>query len=145
MGGVSDTIRDEIIAKLGMPLGQLLFRYWGVPLSSKKLTYNVCRPLLEKISGRIFHWTSRLLTYAGRLALIQSIVSSLYTLWGQIFILPKKVVKEIDQRCRSFLWSGKEGITRKAVVAWEKVCQPKIQGGLNLRQILVWNKVALLK
>lgn len=86
-----------------------------------------------------------MLSYTGQLALIQSILNSLYTFWGQIFIFPKKIVREVDQWCRSFLWSGKEGITKKATVSWDRVCQPKACGGLNLRQILVWNKAALLK
>lgn len=37
------------------------------------------------------------------------------------------------------------GITRKAYVAWEKVCQPKQYRGLNLRQVLIWNKASLIK
>lgn len=45
----------------------------------------------------------------------------------------------------SFVWSRKEGLSNKSPMAWEKVCQPKSNGGLNARQVVKWNKAALIK
>ncbi|XP_075083478.1 uncharacterized protein LOC142167219 [Nicotiana tabacum] len=36
-------------------------------------------------------------------------------------------------------------ITRRALVAWNKVCTPKSTGGLNLVNLHLWNKVAIAK
>ena len=47
----------------------------------------------------------------------------LFTLWGyeefcaQIICLPKKLIKIVEDLCRSFIWPGQEGISRKASVA----------------------------
>lgn len=54
----------------------------------------------------------------------------------QVFPLPKKVLKHIESICRTFLWTGKEEVSRKAPVAWEKVCDPKSAGGLNVTALL---------
>lgn len=36
-------------------------------------------------------------------------------------------------------------ITKKALVAWDKVCLPKFAGGLNLINLHLWNKAAIVK
>lgn len=32
---------------------------------------------------------------------------------------------------------------RPGYVAWEKVCRPKNQGGLGIRDVILWNKAAI--
>ncbi|XP_058742706.1 uncharacterized protein LOC131615251 [Vicia villosa] len=63
-GGVSDTVQQKILDITGFKAGCLPFKYLGVPLVSRKLTVNMCRPLIEKIVSRINHWTAKLLSYA---------------------------------------------------------------------------------
>jgi hypothetical protein len=46
---------------------------------------------------------------------------------------------------KSFLWSGSDMRTTEAKVAWDQVCLPKKEGGLGIKRITEWNKIALLK
>ncbi|KAK6786351.1 hypothetical protein RDI58_014876 [Solanum bulbocastanum] len=46
---------------------------------------------------------------------------------------------------RSFQWIGNGKISRKALVAWDKVCQPGSIGGMNVINLQLWNNVAILK
>ncbi|XP_075104573.1 uncharacterized protein LOC142178608 [Nicotiana tabacum] len=62
-----------------------------------------------------------------------------------IFMLPKKITKLIEAICRSFLWTGNNNISKKALLAWEKVCQPRSAGGFNVMDIGLWNKAAVSK
>lgn len=63
-----------------------------------------------------------------------------------MFLILAKVLKTIDAYCRSFVWSGINILlTKKALVAWDKVCTPKSMGGLNLINIKLWNQAALIK
>ena len=57
--------------------GKLPVRYLGLPLLTKNMTVNDYLPLIEKIRKRIGSWTGRFLSYAGRLQLINSVISSL--------------------------------------------------------------------
>ncbi|KAH0689336.1 hypothetical protein KY289_016694 [Solanum tuberosum] len=41
--------------------------------------------------------------------------------------------------------SGANVITKRALVSWDKMCIPKSVGGLNLVNLKVWNKAAILK
>ena len=51
----------------------------------------------------------------------------------------------MDDVCRSFIWTGKEGLFRKAAVSWSQLVLPYSKGGLNLKDMYIWNKVATLK
>ncbi|XP_060182635.1 uncharacterized protein LOC132612466 [Lycium barbarum] len=51
----------------------------------------------------------------------------------------------IEVVCRSVLWAGNRVISKKALVSWERVCQPKAAGGLNVMNSRLWNEVAILK
>lgn len=62
-----------------------------------------------------------------------------------MFIIPAKLLKLIDHYYRSYVWSGKGFPTRKALVAWEKMCCPKSAGGLNLINLQKWNRAAVSK
>lgn len=51
--GYSTDTRRQIIAKMGIPTGQLPIKYLGIPLISKRLTFQDCTPLLEAIALKI--------------------------------------------------------------------------------------------
>lgn len=50
LSGVSEEVKERSLDVLGMSEGSLPFRYLGVPLSSKKLSYSQCRSLIDKIT-----------------------------------------------------------------------------------------------
>jgi hypothetical protein len=138
--------RDDKLAfleVLKMPEGSLPVRYLGVPLITRRLSVVDCEVLVAKIAGRIDSWLVRHLSFAGRLQLISSILFSLQIFLARVFILPKKVIRIIEQKINKFLWNGKD-TNAKAKVAWDKVCLPKSEGGLGLRKLDVWNCAAML-
>lgn len=54
-------------------------------------------------------------------------------------------MKAVEAYCRSYIWSGINVITKKALVSWERVCTPKSIGGLNLINLNLWNRAAIAK
>ncbi|XP_060200597.1 uncharacterized protein LOC132628856 [Lycium barbarum] len=112
-GGVDMITQQTVLDKLQFSKGSLPFRYLRVPLSTKRLSVMQCMPLIDKIMGRVTHWTSKLLTYAGRLQLIKTI--------------------------------GDTVASKKALIAWEKLCLPKVAGGLYILHAQTWNKAAVCK
>jgi len=99
-----------------------------------------CHTLVEKITTRISTWTTRHLSYAGRLQLINSVIFSLRTYWSSMFILPKKIIKQIEALCRNFLWSQTIDYQKAPQVTWDTICQPKVKGGLVVKNYQKWNK-----
>ncbi|KAM3308923.1 hypothetical protein P3S67_010667 [Capsicum chacoense] len=39
-------------------------------------------------------------------------------------------------------YAGGATLSKKAILAWDKVCYPKVAGGLNILDMDVWNKAA---
>ena len=131
--GINDDEKDRLQHILHIPVGSFPFKYLGVPLQARKLFYSECKPLIEKVVARIQLWTAKKLSYAGRCQLITSVLQGIQLYWSQIFLLPKKVLKEIQSILRSFLWSGSSE-SRKALVAWDDLCYKKTSGGLNFKE-----------
>ncbi|XP_048493622.1 uncharacterized protein LOC125494100 [Beta vulgaris subsp. vulgaris] len=129
----------------GFKVGQLPFTYLGVPISTSKLKAKDCQALVEKMVIRIRVWGTRHLSFAARCQLVNSVLMSIHTYWGQLFIIPKSILKEVNSICRCFLWSGTHNDTKPGAVAWEKVCRNKKDGGLGFRDTAIWNMVALSK
>ena len=129
----------------GISRGQLPFSYLGVNISPKRLSVNDCSGLIDKISSRIRGIGFRKLSYAGRVVLIRSVLSSLHCYWARIFILPKMVIQRIEAICRRFMWNGTEYGGRLALVAWEKICRPRKCGVLELHDFQCWYLAAIAK
>lgn len=101
--------------------------------------------LLDRISNRIDSWTSKNLSFAGRLQLLNSVLYGLQVYWSGIFILPKKVIKDMTQKFNRVLWNENDGNSAKAKVSWGDVCFPKKEGGLGLKCLEVWNWLSTLR
>ncbi|PHT95409.1 T-complex protein 1 subunit alpha [Capsicum annuum] len=144
-GGVKDTVKAQIQQALGYSYGDLPFKYLGVPLSTKKITLLQWQPLTKKIVVKVSSWTAKKLSYAGRVQFVRSVIFGVQAYWAQLFIIPAKVMKAIQAYCRSYIWSGVNVITKRALISWEKICLPKVVGGINLINLKLWNKAAILK
>lgn len=100
---------DIIQQETGFKVGSLPVRYFKVSLTSKKLSCKDCEPLLKKMREKIAGWFSKLLSFPGRLQLVQAVLCSMNGYWCHHFMLPKSVLKSIDSLSSSFMWSGTEG------------------------------------
>ncbi|XP_074277764.1 uncharacterized protein LOC141601388 [Silene latifolia] len=101
--------------------------------------------LVEKLISRIRSFGSKKLSYAGRLVLVNSVLTTLYNYWVNILIIPKGVLNRLNAICRSYLWDGSSELMRVPLVSWEKVCAPKTEGGLGIRDSYSWNVAAMGK
>ena len=79
----------------GFLIGTLPVRYLGVPLITTQLRAADCSSLIEKITSHIKSWTSKFLSFAGRLQLIQSVLLSIQIHWASIFSLPNRVIDQV--------------------------------------------------
>ncbi|KAL0287885.1 UNVERIFIED_CONTAM: hypothetical protein Sradi_7115000 [Sesamum radiatum] len=118
--------RDTLLAILDFQEGHLPLRYLGLPLLASRLTIADCQPILQKIDARINGWGGMMLSFAGRVQLIKSVLSALQVLLGYGIYLPKHIIKEIEKRLRNFLWRG-SGEMGYAKVSWQKVCRPSVR------------------
>jgi hypothetical protein len=82
-----------------------------------------------------------MLTPAGRLTLVKSVLTAIPIYHLITLQCPKWVFKAIDKIRRSFLWKGRKEIKGgHCVVGWTRVCRPLSVGGLGIHnlEILGW-------
>ena len=65
--------------------------------------------------------------------------------WCQMFILPLRVIHIVNSICRFFLWFDIHDSHKPGHVYWDAVCKPKKAGGLEIRNLQVWNAAAVGK
>ncbi|KAL2902227.1 hypothetical protein RDABS01_027309 [Bienertia sinuspersici] len=136
---------DLLCKASGFHKGSWPFKYLGAPICNRKISKEDCDLLIQKMTSRIRGWQSRHLSFAGRLQIVNAMLMSICTYWMQIMIIPASVIKEINRICRKFLWEGNIHGSKSGYVSWEKACKPKSKGGLGIRDLTLWNQLAVGK
>ena len=85
------------------------------------------------------------MSYAGRLQLVKVVIRSIVNFWSAAFRLFSQCIKEVEQLCSDFLWSGPNLKTTGAKVSWRDVCKEKDEGGLGIRVLKEVNTVCGLQ
>ena len=145
MAGVAEEERSRILLNFPFAEGDLPVRYLGLPLMTKVMRKQDYLPLVEKIRSKINTWTSRFLSYTGRLQMIKAVLMSIVNFLAVAFRLPGKCISEVEQLCASFLWSGPDLKSTGAKVSWKEICKLKCEGGLGIRALKEVNMVYGLK
>jgi len=101
--------------------------------------------VIEKVHIRLSRWKGRCLTMAGRVCLINSVLSSIPLFFMSLFKLPSGVAGKLIRLQRSFLWGwGAEG-RKMAWASWSHVCIPHKFGGLGVIDVRLFNLALLGK
>ncbi|CAJ2642122.1 unnamed protein product [Trifolium pratense] len=117
----------------------LLFSISGRPKAS------YFYPIADKIKTKLSAWKASLLSIAGRVQLVRSVIQSMMVYSISVYAWPIQLLKNIETWSRNFIWSGDINQKKLVTVAWKKVCTPLGEGGLGLRSLLRLNEAANLK
>lgn len=101
--------------------------------------------VIEKVERRLASWKRLYLSKGGRVTLIKSTLSNLPTYFLSLFPIPASVGARIEKLQRDFLWGGIGDEFKYHLVKWSKVCTPVSEGGLGIRNLVVFNKALLGK
>ena len=81
--------------------------------------------MVANIEARIYHWSFKWLSRAGRLTLIKSVLLAIPVYWVALTWVPKGILEKIRIICSRFLWVGSKEDLVLPWIAWEKVARPK--------------------
>lgn len=131
---------------LGCRVGSLPFRYLGLPLHIKSLRREDWVPIVRRVEARIEGWKAKLLSYGGRLTLVNSVLSNLPLFYFAIFKAPQWVLNRIEALRRSFFWKGCSKISGgSCLIGWRSICKSKKEGGLGIKEMEAMNMALLSK
>ena len=120
-------------------------KYLGVPILANKLSKIKCVALIDKITDRVHMWSTRHISYAGRLVLINNVLFGIFNYWASIFLLPTEVIEKLTQVSRNYLWNETEEFKSPPHISWKQSCLTKSKGGLGLKDFAAWNKATIAK
>ena len=136
----------ETARNMGCSHAMCPFTYLGFPLGDHMNKRSAWKPVIQKIQSRLASWKAKILSRAGRLTLIKSVLNSLPLYYMSMFKMPKAITMEIISIQRKFFWSGanneKSGCP---TIKWSDIELPKDMGGLGVGYIMHKNLTLLFK
>ena len=109
----------------------MLFR----SISKGKKKKNAFFPLIEKIRARFSGWNLNLMSQAGKIVLIQSVLMAMPVYILQAVNPPKSVICEIEGILARFFWGSTSEKRRIHWTTWRNICFPHSEQGLNILSI----------
>ena len=96
---------------------------------------------MNKLSG----WKAKFLSFAGRFVLVKLVMSAIsnYVMQGEA--LPIHLCEKLDKINRDFLWGSTREKKKLHLVGWNKIIQPKEEGGLGIQAARAKNVALLAK
>jgi hypothetical protein len=86
-----------------------------------------------------------MLSYGGRLILINSVLSSLALFMLSFYEVPKGILHKLDFYRSRFFWQGDSHKKKYRLTKWSVICRPKEQGELGILDLEKQNKGLLSK
>lgn len=106
-GGYSELQATVLGDLAGIKRGAFPTRYLGLPLSPNKISWATLQPFLERITSKLHSWTVKILSYAGKIKMVYSVIYDMVNFWSSVYVLPKRFYAKVDSLCSAFLWKNK--------------------------------------
>lgn len=136
--------RERFCDILGFHSTPYLGKYLGFPIKHTSIPHDFSF-VLERVQNRLAGWKAHLLSFAGRLVLTQSMISTIPNYVMQCSALPPKILSNIDRLSQNFLWGHSDNKKKLHLVSWKKITKSKKKGGLGLHEVKAKNTALLAK
>ncbi|KAH6818323.1 hypothetical protein C2S51_001926 [Perilla frutescens var. frutescens] len=143
--GVKKRVCRSVASSLGFTVGSFPTIYLGVPLFVGIPRVSHIRSLADKILLKFNRWNGHVLSMAGRLCLIKSVITSSAIHSMMVYAWPVSLVKKLDAAARNFLWKGDINVRSYTSVNWARTCAIVEEGGLGVSSFKEINKSLLMK
>jgi hypothetical protein len=124
--GEAKEIENHYTNLFGCGLGQYPFRYLGIPMHHKKISNVDWKVIEEKFEKKLSCWKGKLLSYGGRLVLINSVLSSLAMFMLSFYEVPKEVLHKLDFYRSRFFWQRDVTPGFKVKLNAHSICTQKL-------------------
>nr|KYP48155.1 Putative ribonuclease H protein At1g65750 family [Cajanus cajan] len=139
--GTDQNVLVRFATLLNCKIMDMPFNYLGLPIGANPRKLATWNPVKKKLA----RWKNKFLSLAGRACLINSVLSSLPLFYLSFFRIPKKVHLQLVRLQWNFLWGHMRDHKKVAWISWDRVCRSKNQGGLGIKDIILFNESLLGK
>nr|XP_051205578.1 uncharacterized protein LOC127319648 [Lolium perenne] len=120
-------------------------KYLGLPVPEGQMRKGKFKTLKERFQKRLSDWVEKYLSSGGKEVLIKAILQALPVYAMSVFQFPAGLVEELNQLIRNFHWGDEHDRRRMHWLSWDKLTQPKLNGGMGFRDFRVYNQALLAR
>ncbi|KAK1660876.1 hypothetical protein QYE76_049035 [Lolium multiflorum] len=120
---------QDLVTGAGIALAPFPCMYLGMPLSIKNLNKADWQALLDKMDRHLASWKARFMSKAGRLEMLNTVLTSLAVYMMTINNMPAWVKKEFDKRRRAWLWAGEANCSGGK-------CKAEVNQAIKIKEVL---------
>ncbi|KAL5794878.1 hypothetical protein ACOSP7_003472 [Xanthoceras sorbifolium] len=142
---VEDDRSASILNCLGLANAQAHDKYLGLPTMVGKNKRKTFSDIKERVWRKIRGWKGNLFSMGGKEVLIKAVAQAIPTFTMSIFQLPSVLCNELCSMIMGFWWGASDGHKKISWVARDKLCSPKIHGGLGFKDLSLFNQALLGK
>ncbi|KAI9122784.1 hypothetical protein K1719_005673 [Acacia pycnantha] len=118
----------ELSQILGIGLTPELGKYLGVPILHKRATKLTFAPLIQKVGRKLANWKGSLLSMAGKIVLIKSVLSAIPYYQVQSVLIPKGILLNLEKMSRDFFWNHNRDSKKMHLISWNVMKKNKSEG-----------------
>ncbi|GKV40167.1 hypothetical protein SLEP1_g47835 [Rubroshorea leprosula] len=111
-----DLTKFNICHTLGFAETNSFGKYLGIPITPKKVSKKDCSFIVDKVRGKL---------------------AAVY--------LPSSIHDELDKISRDFIWGSTDEKKKAHLVSWERITQPKRNGGIGIKSAKEANQASMAK
>jgi len=115
------------------------FKYMGVPPHHNWQRKEDLPPIVDNVIKRVPNCKGKLLSYGGRLALLNSCLASIPVYLLSIIKFPKWAIEMINSHMAHFFWDNSEERHRYHLTRWPFIDQKKGYGGIGVPNLRTLN------
>ena len=109
---------------------------------NKRSTFN---DIKEKLGRKLSGWKEKMLSKVGKEILIEAVAIAIPTYTMSCFKLPDTLCDEWTAMIRKFWWDQVKDENRIPWLSWDKMCEPKSNGGMGFKNLKFFNLALLAK
>jgi len=96
-GGISNDRLHSIVNLLGFSIDSLPFTYLGAPIFKGKPKPICFQPIADKIKAKLASWKASLLSMAGRVQIVKSVINNMLLHTMYVYAWPVSLLREIEK------------------------------------------------
>jgi hypothetical protein len=92
---VKPTFMEMACTLLNCKLGEIPFKYLGLPIGANPKSSSTWDPLLKSLQNRLFSWKHKHISLGGRIVLINVVLNAIPIFYLSFMKMPKSVWKKV--------------------------------------------------
>ncbi|XP_042487646.1 uncharacterized protein LOC122067871 [Macadamia integrifolia] len=133
--GKNPLVRKQWIAEeLEIPCCNFQTKYLGVEIFQSRVKRDPLLPVMDKIKAKLAGLKGKLLSMAGRVELVKSVISRMSLHNFSVYWWPTPLIMNLEKWMKNFIWTGEIDSFKATTIKWDTIFKPKDEGGLGIRK-----------